>query len=123
MTYIVKPGDTLNSIANQYGVSPQSLLQANGLTNPSSIYAGQSIRIPIPIPPFPGPTPPLFPGPGPGREIEQRVARLEQRSAAQHNEINRLSQQVNRLENEADRLRERVIRLEQRVDRLQEQPR
>lgn len=47
-TYTVQPGDTLSSIANQYGVSWQDLWQANTSTvsDPNVITAGQVLNLP-----------------------------------------------------------------------------
>ena len=45
-TYTVRRGDTLSGIARRYGVSTWALAQANGISNPSSIYVGQVLRIP-----------------------------------------------------------------------------
>ena len=46
-TYVVRPGDTLGSIAARYGFSLGALLAANPqIRNPSLIYAGQRIRLP-----------------------------------------------------------------------------
>jgi LysM repeat protein len=47
-TYQVNAGDTLYSIALRYGVSVDSILGANGLTNPDVIYVGQQLVIPVP---------------------------------------------------------------------------
>jgi LysM repeat protein len=44
--YIVRPGDTLGTIAARYGVSATALARANGITNPDRIYIGQSLVIP-----------------------------------------------------------------------------
>ena len=44
--YIVQPGDTLFSIARRFGVDMQELAQLNGITDPSTIYVGQRLRIP-----------------------------------------------------------------------------
>ena len=44
--YIVQPGDTLNKIAQRYGVSVWALAETNGITNLNKIYAGQKLRIP-----------------------------------------------------------------------------
>lgn len=46
LTYIVKPGDTLYTIARRHRVSLSSLAQANGLTNPNRIYVHQLLTIP-----------------------------------------------------------------------------
>ena len=45
ITYIVKPGDSLWSIANKYGVSVASLKSYNGLQS-DYIMIGQSLSIP-----------------------------------------------------------------------------
>ena len=43
----VKPGDTLSGIAQQQGVSTQSMVKANPqLQNPNLIYAGDKLRMP-----------------------------------------------------------------------------
>lgn len=45
-TYRVNAGDTAYRIALKYGVGWQELLQANGLTDPKQLRAGQVIKIP-----------------------------------------------------------------------------
>lgn len=44
--HTVAYGETLYSIARKYGVSPQSLASANGITINSWVYAGQRLSIP-----------------------------------------------------------------------------
>ena len=44
--YTVKPGDSLYSIARQYGVPLQTLIDANQLPNPDNLVVGQAIVIP-----------------------------------------------------------------------------
>jgi LysM repeat protein len=44
--HIVRPGDTLTSIALQYGISTQALMAANNLRDPDFIYVGQRLVIP-----------------------------------------------------------------------------
>lgn len=53
INYIVKPGDTLFKIAQQFHISWVEIAEANGLVNPNEIYAGQMIKIPVdaPMPP------------------------------------------------------------------------
>ena len=43
--HIVQTGETLASIANKYGIQLQMLLAANGLTESSLVYGGQSIKL------------------------------------------------------------------------------
>lgn len=45
-THIVAYGETLYSIARQYGISPQALASANGMTTSDWVYAGQRLTIP-----------------------------------------------------------------------------
>ncbi len=50
-TYIVRYGDTLNSICARFGVSLQSLLQANGYSSASrALYVGQQMYVPYRAP-------------------------------------------------------------------------
>ena len=44
--HYVRPGESLTSIALYYGVTPQAIMNANGLQNPDYIYAGQKLIIP-----------------------------------------------------------------------------
>ena len=46
--HVVKAGDTLQSIADQYGVSPERITLENELPNPDRLLIGQSIGIRIP---------------------------------------------------------------------------
>lgn len=46
--HIVKQGDTLQSIAAQYGVTPERIVTENELPNPDKLLIGQSIGIRIP---------------------------------------------------------------------------
>ncbi|GAC1312767.1 MAG: hypothetical protein NVSMB12_03380 [Acidimicrobiales bacterium] len=43
--YTVRPGDTLSAIAGRAGTSVSDLLNANHLTDPNRIYAGQTLLI------------------------------------------------------------------------------
>ena len=57
-TYIVRPGDTLFSIATRYRTSAATLAQLNGIVNPTMIYVGQSLTVPATpnVPSAPSPT-------------------------------------------------------------------
>ncbi len=44
--YTIKRGDTLQQIANSFSVTVQSIIDLNGITNPDSIAAGQTVEIP-----------------------------------------------------------------------------
>lgn len=46
ITYTVKAGDTLSSIASKYGTTYQKLAQYNNISNPNFIQIGQVIKIP-----------------------------------------------------------------------------
>ena len=45
-THIVQRGEYVGMIARQYGVSPDAIIAANGLSNPSLVYVGQQLVIP-----------------------------------------------------------------------------
>ncbi|HHU64412.1 MAG TPA: LysM peptidoglycan-binding domain-containing protein [Clostridiales bacterium] len=45
--YIIQPGDTLTSIAQQFNVSVDAIVQFNSITNPDLIFPGQRLIIPI----------------------------------------------------------------------------
>ncbi|MCU0513861.1 MAG: LysM peptidoglycan-binding domain-containing protein [Anaerolineae bacterium] len=46
VVHVVQSGETLSVIARQYGVSIQSIVDANNLTNPDRLAIGQEILIP-----------------------------------------------------------------------------
>jgi len=48
VTHIVQPGETLSSIARQYGVTSQAIMEANGLEDPNLLEVGQELVIPQP---------------------------------------------------------------------------
>ena len=43
--YVVRPGDTILSIADRYGLELEELLALNNLENPNIIYPGQILRL------------------------------------------------------------------------------
>lgn len=45
-TYVVAAGDALSVIARDHGVTTEALADANGITNPASIFIGQTLTIP-----------------------------------------------------------------------------
>ncbi len=45
-TYTVQSGDTLSTIAERYGVTVETICQANGIENPNQIEVGQVLIIP-----------------------------------------------------------------------------
>lgn len=55
-THLVRAGETLSGIAQQYGVSMQQLMAVNGIQNADAIYSGQQLRIPGAPTPTPPPT-------------------------------------------------------------------
>jgi len=48
--YTIQQGDTLGVIAQRYGISLQSLMEANGITNPNLLEVGVTLKIPAPNP-------------------------------------------------------------------------
>ena len=46
--YTVQPGDTLAAIAAEYGVTVESIIEANNLQNPDLLSVGQVLIIPNP---------------------------------------------------------------------------
>ncbi len=47
VVYVVKPGDTLRSIAAAYGTTMSAIVRANNMANPDVIYPGQKLIIPL----------------------------------------------------------------------------
>ncbi|MBA2450350.1 MAG: LysM peptidoglycan-binding domain-containing protein, partial [Chloroflexi bacterium] len=45
-TYVVRPGDTVSGIAQSFGIAVQALAEANRLTDPNRLVAGQRLAIP-----------------------------------------------------------------------------
>lgn len=54
-TYIVEPGDTIESIALRFGVAVESIIALNNLANPDALEIGQTLVIPVPDSERPGP--------------------------------------------------------------------
>jgi LysM repeat protein len=48
--YIVQEGDYPGSIAEQFGISVEELMEANGITDPTSLIVGQELIIPTATP-------------------------------------------------------------------------
>lgn len=48
--YIVQEGDYPGSIAEQFGISAEELMDANGITDPTSLVVGQELIIPTATP-------------------------------------------------------------------------
>ena len=44
--YVVQRGDTLSSLAEDFGSTVEEIMAANGLTDPNAIQAGQTLIIP-----------------------------------------------------------------------------
>lgn len=77
-TYVVRPGETLGSIADRLGIPLAQLISANPSVDPRFLRPGMALRIPAGVLPPRDPGPPrreasLFVEPGfarPGREVE-----------------------------------------------------
>ncbi len=61
-THVIKPGETLYSIARLYGTTASAIASANGILYLDYIYAGQSLVIPGCTGPGSGGVPPWTPG-------------------------------------------------------------
>ena len=59
--YVVQAGDTLGNIAAKFGVSVQSLMEANSLTDANILSIGETLNIPAPEPGLTGPSFKLIP--------------------------------------------------------------
>jgi LysM repeat protein len=62
-TYTVQSGDTLQGIAQFYGLTVADLMEVNGITDPTSIRPDQVLIIPLERRVTPGPTPTATPPP------------------------------------------------------------
>lgn len=51
ITYVVKNGDTLHSIAWRFSLDYRNISRWNGVTNPNLIYIGQKLRLTTPVKP------------------------------------------------------------------------
>ncbi|MEZ4725749.1 MAG: LysM peptidoglycan-binding domain-containing protein [Caldilineaceae bacterium] len=49
--YVVEDGDSLGTIAQQFGVSAVSIMETNNLQNPNNVFVGQVLVIPNYVPP------------------------------------------------------------------------
>ena len=47
LKYTVRPGDTLRTIAEQFGVTVGELIAANQLADPDALAEGQALVIPL----------------------------------------------------------------------------
>ena len=56
ITHTVQAGETLGSIAKQYGTTVEAIMQANNLTS-LAIYVGQELLVPVPADSYLTPTP------------------------------------------------------------------
>lgn len=45
-TYTVQAGDSPSSIAEQFGITTEAIMEANGITDPTGLYVGQVLVIP-----------------------------------------------------------------------------
>lgn len=49
-TYTVQDGDIPETIAEEFGITAEELMEANDITDPTSLYIGQVLIIPTPTP-------------------------------------------------------------------------
>ena len=45
--HVVYPGETLDDIARQYGVSKSEIMRMNNISDPTAVSEGQRLRIPV----------------------------------------------------------------------------
>ena len=64
-THTVKAGETVSTIAKQYGTTIRAILNANDLKSDSIIHIGDKLIIPLPLADTPTPTPSPTPSPTP----------------------------------------------------------
>ena len=55
--YTVQQGDSLSSIAQQFGTTADELARINGITDPNTLNVGQKLQVPRPTTPSPTPGP------------------------------------------------------------------
>lgn len=55
--YTVQQGDSLSSIAQQFGTTADELARINGITDPNTLNVGQKLQVPKPTSPSPTPGP------------------------------------------------------------------
>jgi len=46
--HVLYPGETLETVARQYGVSKSDIMELNGITDPESVKSGTKLLVPIP---------------------------------------------------------------------------
>lgn len=46
ITYVIEPGDALETIAQQFGVTVEAIMELNGIEDAATIFAGQELLIP-----------------------------------------------------------------------------
>ncbi|MDH4615753.1 LysM peptidoglycan-binding domain-containing protein [Brevibacillus sp. AY1] len=100
MNYVVRSGDTLNSIAQRFGVPVQELIRVNNIAYPYYIYVGQKLFIPV------------TPTESPTSDIDRRLRRVENRVDALRSDFTKVDDRVDELEKHVNRLETRVTRLE-----------
>lgn len=65
-TYVVQSGDSMNKIAQQFGITPEELAQANNMNVNDTIHPGETLIIPGGTAVVEGPTPTATPAPDQG---------------------------------------------------------
>lgn len=77
-SYTVQAGDTLDGLAQRWGVAPGALIQANALMNPNLLFVGQVLTVPGGAPPHVQPAAAVTPAPppAPASGVSQLIAQL-----------------------------------------------
>jgi LysM repeat protein len=85
--HVVQRGEALSAIGRRYGVTEGAIAQANGIANPSLIYAGQQLVIPGGGGPAAAPLPVAAPRSGEVAELAAIVYAEAQASPVDFNEM------------------------------------
>jgi len=82
--HIVQPGETIESVAERYGISVEKLLQANGLNESDTLEEGMKVRIPTGRVPVAQQKPVAEPAAEPPKQMSELPKPKPQRPKKEH---------------------------------------
>ena len=84
--YVVNPGDSMNKIAQQFGITPEELAQANNMNVNDTIHPGDELIIPggTAVVEGPTPTPTTLPAQGTGGSENNQQGQSGQNNSGVH---------------------------------------